>query len=156
MSANAHAKAQSLILKDWVEGVPAEERAWLDAHLAGCVECARLAGTTSEAVRSLRSASVTLPPGLADRTKLRVYLRAREGRPSDARWLWIGCGASWAMGLASAPLVWRGLEWIGHAARLPDLVWRMGFAFWWTLPALITAGILLIRQASAREESGRG
>jgi hypothetical protein len=145
MSHDAHGKASRLIAEERVEGISAGERAWLEQHLAGCAACARLASETGRALDSLRAVSVPLPPALASRTQLRVYLRASEMRERrGAGWaLWAACAVSWAAGIASAPYVWRGFEWLGHQAGLPPLLWKAGFALWWTVPALLAAAAAL-------------
>jgi hypothetical protein len=75
-----------------------------------------------------------------------VRLRAQEMQAREPRWrlIWMMCGASWVGGAATAPYVWRGLEWIGHRTGLPDFVWKMGFGVWWALPAIVAATILLM------------
>jgi hypothetical protein len=101
-------------------------------------------------LRSLLSLPVAAPRGLAARTQFRVRLRAQEMRSvRQPRWrlVYLMCGASWVAGAATAPYVWRGLEWIGHRAGLPDLVWKMGFGVWWALPAIIAAAILFAESA---------
>jgi hypothetical protein len=65
------------------------------------------------------------------------------------------CGASWIAGAATAPYVWRALEWLGHRAGLPDLVWKMGFGVWWALPAIIAAAILFAETAGAGASASR-
>jgi anti-sigma factor RsiW len=148
MNDDLHVRAGRLIAAERVEGISGGDREWLDRHLAQCPDCQRLANATDNALASLRALSVPLPPALASRTQLRVYLRAREMRERrSAGWLlWTACGVSWAAGIASAPYVWRGFEWLGHQAGLPPLLWKMGFALWWTVPALLaTIAVLLDR-----------
>lgn len=148
MNNDPHVRAGRLIAEARVEGISSGDREWLDHHLAHCPDCARLASATERALESLRALSVPLPPALASRTQLRVYLRAREMRERrSAGWaLWAACGISWAVGIASSPYIWRGFEWLGHQAGLPSLLWKMGFALWWAVPALLaTAAALLDR-----------
>ncbi len=149
-----HDQAREWIDRAHVEGLSAGERELLDAHLTECAECARAAAATGQALRWLRSVSVPVPPALAARAQLRVYLRAREMRGRRQGWvLWIALAISWGMGLASAPYVWRGFRWLGNHTGLPDPLWKMGFALWWALPALLTVAVLLIdRWAEKRSE----
>jgi len=145
-----HARAESLIAKERVEGITPAEQEWLVAHLRECTQCSTNADATQQALRSLLSVHVTAPRGLAARTQFRVRLRAQEMRSvRQPRWrlVYLMCGASWVAGAATAPYVWRGLEWIGHRAGLPDLVWKMGFGVWWALPAIIAAAILFTESA---------
>jgi len=146
----SHARAESLIAKEHVEGISPVEQDWLAAHLRECNQCSANVEATQQALRSLLSLQVTAPRGLAARTQFRVRLRAQEMRSvRQPRWrlVYLMCGASWIAGAATAPYVWRGLEWIGHRAGLPDLVWKMGFGVWWALPAIVAAAILFAESA---------
>lgn len=146
----AHARAEALIAQERVEGISSADQEWLAAHLRECSQCSDSAEATQQALRSLLSLHVTAPRGLAARTQFRVRLRAQELRSTrQPRWrlVYLTCGASWVAGAATAPYVWRGLEWFGHRAGLPDLVWKMGFGVWWALPAIIAAAILFAESA---------
>jgi hypothetical protein len=148
----AHARAESLIAQERVEGISSADQEWLAAHLRECSQCSTNAEATQQALRSLLSLAVNAPRGLAARTQFRVRLRAQEMRSTrQPRWrlVYLMCGASWVAGAATAPYVWRGLEWFGHRAGLPDLVWKMGFGVWWALPAIIAAAILFAESAEA-------
>jgi hypothetical protein len=146
MNEDLHISAQSLIDQDRVEGISPEKREWLDGHLEACAECARHADVTEKALRSLRAVSVSVPPALASHSQLRVYLRAQELRQQGSGgWaLWVSCAISWVLGMATAPYVWSAFRWMGQRAGVPDLIWQMGVALWWALPALIGVAILLI------------
>jgi hypothetical protein len=146
----SHDRAESLIEKERVEGISAAEQEWLAAHLRECAQCSASADAMQEAFRSLVTLNFPAPRGLAARTQFRVRLRAQEMRSvRQPRWrlVYLMCGASWIAGAATAPYVWRGLEWFGHRAGLPDLVWKMGFGVWWALPAIIAAAILFAESA---------
>jgi anti-sigma factor RsiW len=154
MTQEIHARAARLIAQDRVESISAAEREWLEQHLAQCVECEKHASATEEAIRSLRGLSVALPRALASRTQLRVQLRAQQLQAYGPRWrmVWAACAVSWLFGAATAPYVWRGLEWIGHRIGLPNIVWQMGFGLWWALPVVVTAVILLMTDAGQSRE----
>ena len=51
-----HERAIQLIDKGQVEGLTAEERNWLEAHVESCAPCEKQAHDTERAVRALRSA----------------------------------------------------------------------------------------------------
>ena len=145
-----HDRAESLIAKERVEGISPAEQEWLAAHLRECAQCSASADAMQQALRSLVTVNSPVPRGLAARTQFRVRLRAQEMRSiRQPRWrlVYVMCGASWVAGAATAPYVWRGLEWFGHRAGLPDLVWKMGFGVWWALPAIIAAAILFAESA---------
>lgn len=156
MSDELHVRAEELIARDRVEGISQKEREWLDAHLRECGECSRAVQETINALKALRGVAIALPRGLADRTKFRVQLRAQELREREPKrtWLWIVCAMSWGLGVASAPYVWQGFEWIGRYTGAPKLVIEFGFGLWWAIPALFAAAIVILenmRQVSERE-----
>ncbi|MGH9687940.1 MAG: hypothetical protein ACRD5K_12705 [Candidatus Acidiferrales bacterium] len=146
MNEDLHARARRLIGKERVEGaLPNTEGAWLADHLRGCDACARDAQQTDRALASLRSISIDLPSNLASRTQLRVRLRADElqERSAGHKLLWAVSGVSWAVGVATAPWVWRGFAWAGEHAGLPKPLWEIGFVLWWGIPALVATGAVL-------------
>ena len=65
------------LLMDYLEGVlPAEVRAALDEHVAGCARCAAFVASYCETPRVLReSTAATLPPDVE--ASLKAFLRAR-------------------------------------------------------------------------------
>jgi anti-sigma factor RsiW len=146
MSDDLHRKARHLIADAQIEGISSEERVWLNRHLEECPNCEQSVKATDQALDALRALSIPLPPDLASRTQMRVYLRAREMRSRrQAGWMvWTACGISWAAGIASAPYVWRGFEWLGHQAGLPSLLWKTGFVLWWTVPAVVAMAAALL------------
>jgi hypothetical protein len=146
MTNDLHARAETLIAKERVEGISPVEQEWLSKHLGECAQCTESANAMQQALRSLRTLSISVPRELAARTQFRVRLRAQELQAREPRWrlIWAMCGASWVAGAATAPYVWRGLEWIGHRTGMPDLVWKMGFGVWWALPAIVAAAVLLM------------
>ena len=146
MTNDPHARAETLIAKERVEGISPAEQEWLSKHLGECAQCTKSANAMQQALRSLRTLSVSVPRELAARTQFRVRLRAQELQAREPRWrlIWAMCGASWVAGAATAPYVWRGLEWIGHRTGIPDLLWKMGFGVWWALPAIVAAAVLLM------------
>ena len=158
MNENLHARAEKLIAQERIEGIAESERDWLAAHLRECPSCTQIAQQTNDALRFLRAMPVPLPRGLSERTKFRVQLRAQEMREREPkrRLLWIMCAMSWALGIATAPYVWRAFEWAGDRMGLPRLLWEMGFGLWWTIPALIAAAVVLmenLRQANERDQA---
>jgi hypothetical protein len=158
MNENLHARAEKLIAQERIEGISQSERDWLAAHLRECVTCTQVAQQTNDALRTLRGMAIPLPRGLAARTQFRVQLRAQEMREREPkrRLLWIMCAMSWALGIATAPYVWRAFEWAGEHIGLPRLVWEMGFGLWWTIPALVAAAVVVLenlRQAHERDQA---
>jgi hypothetical protein len=147
---NSHERAERLIAQERVEGIAAAEREWLAKHLDECTRCANQANGVERALASLRGAGVELPRGLAGRTQMRVRMRAEELREHapGRRLLWAITAMSWALGVATAPWVWRGFAWVGEHTGMPKPIWEMGFVLWWAVPALIAAvAVLLERKA---------
>lgn len=144
-----HARAERLIAQERVEGISDGERQWLEGHLVECAACAEWSRRTQEAIRALRGLSVAVPRGLTSRTQMRVRLRAQQLQVDAPRWrmVWLACGISWAFGAATAPYVWRALEWLGNLVGAPKVIWEMGFGLWWALPLAVTAVILLMTDA---------
>jgi len=154
MNENLHARAEKLIAQERIEGITQPEHDWLAAHLRECSACAQIAQQTNYALRVLRAASISLPRGLAARTQFRLQLRAQEMREREPkrRLLWIMCAMSWALGIATAPYVWRAFEWAGERMGLPRLIWEMGFGLWWTIPALVAAAVVLLENLRQAHE----
>ncbi len=154
MNQETHARAGQLIAQERIEGVSRAEREWLAAHLQDCVRCADLARQTDQALRSMRTAAILLPSGLASRTQFRVRLRAQELREREPkrRAMWFACALSWAFGITSAPYVWRLFAWFGERTGIPKLVWELGFGLWWAIPALFVAIVLLMEKARQEAE----
>jgi hypothetical protein len=154
MSEKIHERALQLIAEERVEGIPEAEGNWLRVHLLECEVCAGHARQTDRALRSLRTASIPLPEGLASRTQFRLRLRALELREREPqrRALWLACAVSWAFGIASAPYVWRLFQWFGERTGVPKMVWEVGFGLWWTIPALFAAAVLLVESSRRGEQ----
>jgi hypothetical protein len=156
MSENVHERALQLIARARVEGLPETDVAWLREHVESCDSCAEHARQTDRALRLLRTAAIPLPEGLAGRTQFRVRLRAQELREREPRHrlMWITCGVSWGLGVATAPYVWRIFEWVGQHTGAPKIILQLSFGLWWAIPALIAGAVMLIenvRQTSATE-----
>jgi anti-sigma factor RsiW len=149
MRDDIHERALQLIDKRQVEGLTPEERNWLEAHLESCAQCQKQARETERALRALRSALPRFDAALVLTTQMRARVRAREINENVARMraLWISCALSWVLGVVSAPLLWRGFEWIGYRWAISRAVWMTGFALSWMAPAVVVAAVIAWRQA---------
>jgi len=156
MNQETHARAEKLIAQERVEGISRAEREWLTAHLQDCALCTELARQTEQALRSMRTAAISLPEGLAGRTQFRVRLRAQELREREPynQLMWITCGVSWALGVATAPYVWRIFEWVGQHTGAPKILLQLSFGLWWAIPALIAGAVMLIENARQASTTG--
>jgi len=155
MSESVHDRALQLIAQGRVEGIAEVDGAWLRAHLEECEFCAAHARQTDRALRSLRTAVIPLPDGLASRTQFRVRLRAQELREREPkrRALWVACAVSWVFGVASAPYVWSLFQWFGQRTGVPKMVWEVGFGLWWTIPAFFAVAVLLMENSRKGEQA---
>ncbi|MGO8732404.1 MAG: hypothetical protein ACLQVM_06410 [Terriglobia bacterium] len=149
MMEDIHERALKLIDKMLVEGVTAEERDWLKPHLESCAECRKRGSETERALRALRLALPQFDPALVRTTQMRARIRARELIENAVRMraLWISCTLSWVLGVVTAPLLWRGFEWIGYRLAISRAVWMTGFALSWVTPAVVIAAAIAWRQA---------
>jgi hypothetical protein len=145
MNENLHVRALKLFTQSLVEGLDDAEQSWLDQHLHECSGCAHEASATQEFLRALGNVPVAVPRDLAARTQLRLRLRAQEAaqNPQDGYLLWVITGFSWLLGICSAPLVWRGVSWIGNYLHVPKLALQMGFVLWWVVPAFFAVAAVL-------------
>src|SRR5258707_6187958 len=140
MNENPHIRATQLIAQQRVEGISTEEQSRLAAHLATCELCSAVQAQTAEALNAFRSMNIELPRNLAARAQLRVRLRAEElpaRNPGRALLLAIAA-VSWVLGLASAPLVWRGFAWLGSEIKFPDPVWPARVEPSWIVPGAVS------------------
>jgi hypothetical protein len=154
INGDLHERARRLIDKHRVEGLAAPERRWLGDHLGTCEACAGRVAATDAALRALRTVPVAVPRGLAASAQFIVGRRAEELRVQHTRHvgLVMGCALSWLVGVVSAPLVWRAFAWFGRELDLPRVVWVLGFAFWWLVPAAAAGGVLVWYRSRAERE----
>jgi len=157
MNENLHQRAQRLLAESLVEGIAAPDQAWLGQHLRECADCSHEAAAIQESLKALRGVPVAVPRDLVARTQMRVRLRAQEAGESSrsGMLLWVITGASWLLGVLSAPLVWRGFAWFGGQFGVPRLALEMGFVLWWTVPALAAAAAVLYQRGVTQGFAGR-
>ncbi len=155
MKEDLHERARRLIDRERVEGLSTEDRIWLERHLGECDDCAGWASRADAALRALLNFSVVLPAGLAASTSFRVRDEAEAFQQRRVRniGLAVACAFSWLVGVASAPLVWKVCAWVGAAFDLPRVVWMLGFAAWWLVPAAAAAGLVLWQRDRLDRES---
>ena len=148
MNENLHTRAIQLIAQQRIENISNEEQAWLSAHLAECEACSATHTQTAQALAAFRNMNIELPKNLASRTQLRVRLRAEElpERNPGRALLWAIAAVSWVLGLASAPIVWRGFAWLGSEFNLPELVWQAGVVLWWMVPGVVAVGAVILQK----------
>ena len=154
MTQDLHQRAQRMISAEHVEGLTAEERTWLNAHLSVCPGCSAEAEALRHALTALRSVSVRVDPSLVAATRRRVRNRAAAIEEQKSK-----LGAVWIVGVLSVlwmaftgPLTWRGFEWIGRSLGWADGVWQSAFVLAWFLPATAVAlSLLVLRGERSRQ-----
>lgn len=156
MNEKIHQRAQKLIAQQSFEPVSFNDQSWLSAHLAECESCAAEHLRLSESLLALRTMHLDLPRNLASRTQFRVRLRAEELHEKEPakKFVWLIAGVSWALGVATAPWVWHGVEWLGQETGAPRLLLQAGFVLWWSVPPLVAAWAALSeKRATPAEQS---
>jgi predicted anti-sigma-YlaC factor YlaD len=156
MNEQIHQRAQKLIAQQSFEPVSFNDQSWLNAHLAECESCAAENLHLNESLLALRTMHLDLPRNLASRTQFRVRLRAEELREKEPakKFLWLIAAVSWALGVATAPWVWHGVEWLGQETGAPRLLLQAGFVLWWSVPPLVAAWAALSeKRATPAEQS---
>jgi len=154
MTNDLHARAQKLIAQQHIEPVSSDDQRWLNAHLAECESCAVQQLQLRESISALRTIHLDVPRNLASRTQFRVRMRAEELREKEPakKFIWAIAAVSWVLGLATAPLVWHGVEWLGHTTGAPKLILQAGFVLWWSVPPLIAAWAALSDRFMAQKD----
>ena len=154
MTNELHIRAQKLIAQQIVESVSSDDARWLNAHLAECEACAAEQRQLRESLSALRAMHLDLPSNLASRTQFRVRMRAEELREKEPakKLIWAIAAVSWVLGLATAPLVWRGVEWLGNTTGAPKLILQAGFVLWWSVPPLIAAWAALAGRPATQKD----
>lgn len=157
MSENLHTRAQQLFAQSLVEGLPGPDQAWLEQHLRECAACSAEIASTRDVLSALRTVPVNVPSDLAVRTQMRVRLRAQQVTQSSngSVILWVITGASWLLGVVSAPFVWRLFAWAGAYLNLPKPVQEVAFVLWWTVPPLVAVGVVLYQRVVSSRIAGR-
>jgi predicted anti-sigma-YlaC factor YlaD len=151
MNPQDHERACRLIDAWHVEGIPAPEQEWLDAHLAECTECRAQALTNERALQLLRSVTVRADPALVSVTQARVRLWARQLRERQARLraLWVSCALSWVLVAVTAPLLWQAMSWLGQRFAVSQAIWIALFALCWIVPATLVGAVLVWQHSRA-------
>ena len=141
MKNDLHAQAKEFMVRRHVEVLSVDDERWLSAHLAECESCAAEQRHLRESLSALRTMHLDLPTNLASRAQFRVRMRAEELREKEParKFVWAIAAVSWALGVATAPWVWHGVEWLGQETGAPRLLLQAGFVMWWSVPPLIAA-----------------
>jgi hypothetical protein len=153
MNEQNHDRARTMIASQQIEGLSPNDQAWLNTHLAECQSCAAENQRVNHALSALRTMHIDLPRNLASRTQFRVRLRAEELHDKEPaqRFVWAIAAVSWALGVASAPWVWHGIEWLGQETGAPKIILQAGFVLWWSVPPMIAAWAVLSGKGVVRQ-----
>jgi hypothetical protein len=153
MNPESHERARKLLHAARVEGISADSRAWLEAHLASCKDCSAESNALAAAIDSLRALSVGAPADLVRRTSIAVRQGAalRQADRERRILLAIAVALSGAWTIAATFLTWTFFAWLGQAFHVHDMVLRVGFLMWWFVPAAVLSAIAAWRHVTAHE-----
>ena len=146
MTQSSHQEIRRLIATS-ADDLSQAQQALLHAHLQNCGPCRDYAAATAEIVRALHGIPVAADSRLVFNTQARVRARAFALRQRQ-QWLTLVALACPLVGLSAAittPLAWRTFQWMGTYAGLSRMLWQVGFAFYWIVPALLVSVVLLLR-----------
>jgi sterol desaturase/sphingolipid hydroxylase (fatty acid hydroxylase superfamily) len=154
MNEQKHQRAKELIAQQHVELLSTAEAKWLNVHLAECESCAADQRQLRQSLSVLRTIHLDLPNNLAIRTQFRVRMRAQELREKEPvkKFVWAIAAISWALGVATAPWVWRGVEWLGQTTGAPKIILQAGFVLWWSVPPMVAAWAALSDKRMAQAD----
>lgn len=157
MTQSTHERARELIVLAGAEDLSdGQEQAWLRAHLQECVACRDYAEAAGRAVRALRSQPWAADSALVRTTQMRVRQRALELQRQRER-LWVICVCCVAVTLGTictTAALWRGLEWLGQQAQMPDPIWQIGLVALGWMPAIVAGILLLARGTHLADHNG--
>jgi hypothetical protein len=150
-----HEKARFLLHRSLVEGIPLEDRQWLEAHVGQCAECGRYADLSERAVRALDWFALEPDPASALRVENVVRSRAEGMRSAEAhaKSLWIGTVIAILLTFTGSAVTWGPLASLASEWNLPSRVWQIAFAAFWLLPSLLLAVVPLFRRRLLEEDS---
>jgi len=148
MIRNVHEEARKLMASG--EGVGNAGPEWLRVHLEQCQECRQYAHGISQVVRTLRSTSFAADSRLVRATQIRMRFHAHRLQAMRRRlWLFgLACLGAGLSATLTAPFLWRLFAWFGAWSGVPNIVWQAGFMFFFLVPGLVVAVLLLGRGAN--------
>jgi hypothetical protein len=139
MSTENHDRARQLLRKAHVESIAADERRWLDEHLAICAACSEDARAIADSISSLRGFGVNAPPDMVHRASLAVHQRAEQRRREreSMTFLGIAIAASVLWAIVVTPYAWNTVAGMAESLHLPSAAFVSGFLMLWFLPATV-------------------
>jgi anti-sigma factor RsiW len=146
-----HDRAQHVAALLLTGDVGADERAFLERHLAACPACTTAVAAMERGLVALRSVSVRPEPALVASTQRRVRERALRLREEQARRRGLVLSSMLAAvltGLTGLSL-WRLLDWVGGLAVAPS-VWAPVLLTVWFVPGVL-AGLAVWAAGAATE-----
>ena len=154
MTRNPHEEARKLIALD--NGLSQAEYASLCTHLDNCEDCRAYADRARQLTRAMRAIPLAADRTLVRTTQARVRERAEQLRQRRERGLLItfSCVLVAISSALSTAVVWKGFEWIGQWAQLPNPAWQAGFVLFWIAPTL-AASLLFLAHGTHLSSNGR-
>lgn len=143
MIRNVHDEVRGLIaLGGAISGT---QQGLVRAHLEECEACQQYAQAVTGVVGALRSVPISADSRLVRASQMRVRFHARRLQETRQR-IWLVGMACLCVGFSAtltAPVLWRLFAWIGQMAGVPTVVWQASFLFFFVLPGLVVAVLLL-------------
>jgi predicted anti-sigma-YlaC factor YlaD len=154
MTQDIHERARALLSDQ--QSLRSSEQAWLREHLRSCAACREYSEGMEQLVRALRSVPFAAKPSLVLSTRSRVRMRATELRHRRERlWLVIlSCASVSLFAAGSTAFLWRGFEWLGRWAQVPDSVWQLAFAMFWIAPTIAASFLFLAHGTHLADRNG--
>src|SRR5215469_12481955 len=145
MNGHEHGRAIELVTRRDVEGIADADAQWLEMHFQECEECAGFDRALSGAAQAVRSVTVMASAGLVESTRARVHVRAEQLREQQARTMLIAI--SFCLGVVTSTLTawiwWEVGGWVAQALGLPSGIVEPGVLFFWLLPAIVIAVLMV-------------
>jgi hypothetical protein len=146
MENDLHNRAQLLIDQSMVTGISDADQSWLQNHTGDCAKCRNYAEISARVIRGLGSFSFEIEPGLNVRVQNAVTQQARAlAVERDLyRSFLKGFVIALALTCIGSVAVWKSVSWVAAQANLTLWVWHAGVVFFWALPSLSVALLLIV------------
>jgi len=157
MQSDIHERCRLLIDHAVLEGIPADDRRWLDVHKEECAECRLYAELSVRAIRALDAFPIEVDAAAALRVQRVVRLHAEQLATAESERRGFPVGAAVAAGLtiAGSFAMWRLVDWAAAMRGIPPGVWQPGVEVFWILPSVMVDALLLFRRQLIGNAFGR-
>jgi hypothetical protein len=143
---DVHTRAKALLAASLLEPLGENDGDWLAAHLSECESCTAVHSAQRTMIGVLKTIPANTPTFLASRTKALVRSRIHEMEENSQRvqLLVISCLLALGTTIIMVPAAWKLFSWAGGLEPLSKtLMWGLGLLWFWGVPALAGAALLL-------------